>query len=184
MNLKKLYQIVNYMLSKYDYKLNYTKLIKLIYIADRTCLEKYNFAISGDKYCSMPQGLVLSNLYEFINKQNNIEFNSLFIKNNYDLISIPEAKYPFDELCEAEKNILDEVDAKYHNYTWQQLVDDVVHKFPEWDKKAKEYNTSIDLQKYVLLEKLGKTKEEIKSILETEETFNQLEEQFKQKGLI
>lgn len=184
MNLKKLYQIVNYMLAKYNYRLNYTKLIKLIYIADRICLQRYNFAISGDKYCSMKQGLVLSNLYEFINKQNNIEFNSLFIKNNYDLISIPENKYPYDELCEAEINILDEVDEKYHDYDWKRLVDDVVHKFPEWDKRAERDNTSIDLHKYVLLEKLGKSKEEIKSILETEETFNQLEEQFKKKGLL
>lgn len=184
MNLKKLYQTVNYILSKYDYKLNYTKLIKLLYIADRMCLERYNFTISGDKYCSMPQGVVLSNLYEFINKQNNVEFNSLFVKNGYDLISVPEEKYPFDELCEAEINILDEVDKKYHNYTWNKLVDDVVHKFPEWDKRAEQLHTSIDLQKYVLLEKLGKTKEEIKAILETEESYNQLEEQFKKKGFI
>jgi len=184
MNLKKLYQTVNYILAKYKYRLNYTKLIKLLYIADRICLEKYNFAISGDKYCSMPQGLVLSNLYEFINRQNNIEFNSLFIKNGYDLISIPEKKYPFDELCEAELEILDEVDKKYHNFTWQELVDDVVHKFPEWDKRAQIQNTSIDLQKYVLLEKLGKTKKEIEEILKDEESSQQIENSFKEKGLL
>jgi len=184
MNLKKLYQTVNYILAKYNYRLNYTKLIKLLYIADRICLEKYDFAISGDKYCSMPQGLVLSNLYEFINRQNNIEFNSLFIKNGYDLISVPEDKYPFDELCEAEIEILDEVDKKYHDFTWQKLVDDVVHKFPEWDKRAQIQNTSIDLQKYVLLEKLGKTKKEIEEILKDEESSQQIENSFKEKGLL
>ncbi|MCA6072137.1 MAG: SocA family protein [Endomicrobium sp.] len=66
MNFKKLVQVVNYVLAKYDYRLNYTKLVKLLYISDRECLDKWGFAISGDSYHSMKQGPVLSRLYDFI----------------------------------------------------------------------------------------------------------------------
>ena len=45
MNFKKLVQVVNYVLAKDDYRLNYTKLIKLLYISDRECLDKWDFAI-------------------------------------------------------------------------------------------------------------------------------------------
>lgn len=184
MNLRKLYQTVNYILSKYNYRLNYTKLIKLLYISDRNCLKKYGFSITEDSYVSMSQGIVLSNLYDFIKKGENEEFNKLFIKDGYDLVSILDKKYSDDELSEAEIEILDETDEKYHDKDWKYLVDEVVHTFPEWDKSVLKNNTSKPLEKKVLLKELGKTDEEIKSILETEEQFDQLEKKFKEKGLL
>ncbi|AKL98042.1 Panacea domain-containing protein [Endomicrobium proavitum] len=189
MNFKKLMQIVNYILAKYNYELNYTKLIKLLYIADRECLLKYDFAISGDSYCSMPQGPVLSNLYDFIRninypKPEQIEFNSAFYKNGYHLISRLENKCVYDELCDAEISILDDVDAKYHDKDWTYLVDNIVHKFPEWDKNASNFNTSYPLPKQVILRNLNKTEKEIKAIIETEESLSQVEENLKAKGLV
>lgn len=43
------------------------KLIKLLYLAERTSLQRYGEPITGDHLVSMPHGPVLSRTYEFIN---------------------------------------------------------------------------------------------------------------------
>jgi hypothetical protein len=187
MNFNKLVQIVNYVLAKYDYKLNYTKLIKLLYIADRESLRRWDFAISGDKYCSMEQGPVLSGLYDFIRDRNDVnqtQWNIFFFKNGYDLVSRIKKECSYDELSEAETEILDEIDNQFHDKDWKYLVNEVVHRFPEWDKNAQINKTSYPLNKETVLKNLGKSEEEIKSIIETEESLLQCEEKLKAKGLL
>jgi uncharacterized phage-associated protein len=171
MNFTKLVQVVNYVLAKYDYKLNYTKLIKLLYIADRQFIDKCNFAITGDTYCSMPHGPVLSELYNYINgtgeplKQG--EWNAYFYRDGYDLISRIEKKCAYDEFCKAEIQMLDEVDKKYHDKDYSVLINEV-HKFPEWDKTTRQTHSSIPIKKADILKFLGRTDEEIAEIAELE----------------
>jgi len=40
MNMRKVIQVVGHLLQKYSGRLNYTKLIKLLYLADRKALSK------------------------------------------------------------------------------------------------------------------------------------------------
>jgi uncharacterized phage-associated protein len=173
MNFEKLIQMANYILAKYEYKLNYTKLIKILYLADREALDKYDFAISGDDYASMPQGPVLSRLYDFIKGKDNScfqsEWNKHFYTDNYDLISRVKSECNYGELSEAEENILDEIDSKYHNKDWQYLVDKVVHNLKEWDSNSNLYNTSYPLDKKTILKALGKSDETIAEIIRTQE---------------
>jgi hypothetical protein len=46
MNLTKIIQIVHHLLAKNGYRLNYTKLIKLLYLADREALSLWDSSIS------------------------------------------------------------------------------------------------------------------------------------------
>ena len=46
--------------------INYTKLLKLLYIADRESLRRHHTSISGDAYVSMNAGPVLSRAYNLI----------------------------------------------------------------------------------------------------------------------
>lgn len=171
MNFNKLVQIVEYILSKYNYKLNYTKLIKLLYLSDRECLDRCNFAISGDEYCSMRQGPVLSNLYDFIaNKYNNphqSEWNLFFETRGWNILSRNKSTNT-NELSKVEKKILDEIDAKYHDKNQWYIIDYVAHELPEWNREAKEKNTSIPISKREILEALGKSKQEIEEVLNDE----------------
>ncbi|MCA6071621.1 MAG: SocA family protein [Endomicrobium sp.] len=190
MNFKKLAQIVNYVLAKYDYRLNYTKLVKLLYISDRECLSKWGFAISGDSYVSMRQGPVLSGLYNFILEKSSFcacaelaEWKCCFYKEGNDLISKIEDKCSYDELCDAEIDILNSVDKKYHAHKYGDLIEEV-HKFPEWNKDAEKYNTSYSLPKQSILRSLNKSEEEIKAIIDSEQTLSQLDKSFKEKGLM
>jgi uncharacterized phage-associated protein len=188
MNFNKLVQVVNYVLSKFDYKLNYTKLIKLLYLADRESLKRWDFAISGDSYCSMPKGPVLSGLLDLVKGKyddglKQIEWNLTFYKSGYDLVSRFEDKFSVDELNDAETEILDEVSETYRDKSYTELIE-LVHTFKEWNSEAERLNTSLILEKKAILKSLGKTDEEIENILQTEESLAQCEENFRAKGLL
>ena len=64
MQIDKLIQTVSYLLKKYDYSLNYTKLIKELYLADRESIRRSGWSITGDSYRNLPYGPVLVNLYD------------------------------------------------------------------------------------------------------------------------
>lgn len=185
MNFKKLVQIVNYVLKKYDNRLNYTKLIKILYIADRECLSRWDFAISEDSYASMDQGVVLSGLYDFIrgriSDSRQIEWQNYFYKEGYDLVAKIGNEPSCDELSDIEKDIIDEVDSKYHSNDWTYLVDEVVHKFPEWvEVKEQVKETSLPLKKEKILSVLGRKEEEIKKIIALENNCSSIEKKLKE----
>ncbi len=165
-------QMVNYLLSKYNYQLNYTKLIKLLYLADREALDKWGFSVSGDTYSLMRQGAVLGRLYDFIKADKNIEgqpeWNSTFCKDKYDLVSRVQDKCSYDELSRAEKRLLDEVDAKYHDKSWQYLVDEVIHKLEECREYDSVGSSSVPIFKQEILKALRKKEKDIEHILEEE----------------
>jgi hypothetical protein len=161
--------------------------MKLLYISDRESLKRWGFAISGDKYCSMPYGPVLSGLYDLINRKNysntdeKLQWDMYFKIKVYDLIS-KDKDMDYDELSEAEIEILDEIDKKYHNKDWEYLVK-VVHKFPEYDSRAEEDYTSKEIKKEDILRAVGKSDEEIANIIETEESFDCYEKTLKEKEI-
>ncbi|MDR0820186.1 MAG: SocA family protein [Endomicrobium sp.] len=170
MDLEKIIQVVDYILQKHDFSLNYTKLLKLLYIADRKCLDRWNFTISEDNYSAMEQGMVLSGLYDFIRGKadslSQIKWDSYFYKHDYELRSRHRENCSYDELSKAEREILDEVDKKYHSESWQYLVDEVVHKFPEWKAvEDKIGNSSLKIEKEKILSVLGRDEQEIKEII-------------------
>ncbi|GHT24644.1 hypothetical protein AGMMS49953_07600 [Endomicrobiia bacterium] len=184
MNLEKIIQIVNYVLQKYDFSLNYTKLLKLLYIADRECLDRWNFTISEDNYAAMKQGMVLSGLYDFIrgnaDKLSQVKWDSYFYRDNYDLRSRHRENCSYDELSEAEKEMLDEVDKKYHFESWQYLVNEVVHKFPEWKEVEDEIgNSSLKIEKEKILSVLDRDEREIKEIISSENAYEKCKNDLK-----
>jgi uncharacterized phage-associated protein len=55
-----------FLLSRSDQTMNYMKLIKLLYLADREALIRWGRPISTDRYVSMKHGPVLSNVLNLI----------------------------------------------------------------------------------------------------------------------
>ncbi|MCA6071880.1 MAG: SocA family protein [Endomicrobium sp.] len=93
-----------------------------------------------------------------------------FQKIGYDLISTLKLDDNYDELCEAEIEILDKVDKQYGDKDWRYLVDKVIHKFPEWrevEDKAKN-GIPISVTKREILSALDKSEDNIKEILSSE----------------
>ncbi len=171
-NLKKLVQIVSYLLNKNDGKMNYTKLIKLLYISDKKCLENYDYTITGDSYSSMKNGPILSNLFDLIKNRFYIDsdqnyWDNNFEINNYNISLINNYRNNISKLSKAETDILDETYAKYKDYTWQQMIDDVLHdkkNFPEvkWDTVGL---SSERIEITSILKSLGQSDEEISQFI-------------------
>lgn len=169
MNVMKLIQTVNYVLSKFDGKLNYTKLIKLLYLADREAILQTDFSITGDTYASMPLGPVLENTYDFIrgisqSTRNQSLWNTFFLKDSFILKSL-QNYVPISKLSKFETDILDTIVEKYRLYSYEDMVAVVHNKdiCPEWtDPKG----SSLPLPKQDILLCMGRTKEQIEAIEE------------------
>ena len=177
-NVEKLIQICNYMVKKNDYSLNYTKLIKMLYIADKEALKSSIQTITGDSYVSMDNGPVLSKLYDLIMgkyRKGDAQslWNSRFIRDGYNLIAAIE-KIPHSELSSFEMQTLDQIYNHFEKYSLGQLID-YVHKFPEWKDPS---GSSIPIMPQEILESVGRTNEEIEWILAETNAFEEEEQAF------
>ena len=179
-NLTKIIQIVQHVLAKTGFRLNYTKLIKLLYLSDRESLKLWDSAITKDSYASLKQGPVLSGLYNLIkgdyrDRADQAQWNAFFMRDGYDLIAIHKSEFPKDELSPREMEIIDSIEKKYRGWDYGKLID-LLHdgsRFPEW-KDPGESSQPLSLED--ILRALGRTEEQIKSLMEEEESFRREEE--------
>lgn len=177
MNIEKLIQAVGYILNKYKGILNYTKLIKILYLADRKSMQETGYSITGDSYVSMKDGPVLSSLYSLIknnfkNKAIQYYWNSKFQTDDYDIHLL----VPFlskGKLTSSETEILDSIDKQFHNDSYSQMISFVhnPNNCPEW----KNTQSSIPLLETEILKNIGFSDNDIK-VIEDEKKFYEAEE--------
>lgn len=171
MKIKKLIQIINYILKKYDYSLNYTKLLKLLYLADRQSFDDIGTSITGDVYAALPYGPILSYTYDLIcnnikNKDQQL-WNSVFYMEKWNLIS-KDKNTSLGELSDYEIEVLDNIDKQFHKYTFGQMIDYVHENCPEWQNPQ---GSSYPITNESILSTLGKSQEEIDFIMEEEKLY-------------
>jgi uncharacterized phage-associated protein len=181
MSLEKLVQATGYLLKKYDdRRLNYTKLIKELYLADREAFAEKNSSITGDTYVSMKHGPVLSRLYDLIkgkcqDKNTQNYWDTRFTTDGQDLMANFD-QYPDGNLSIADEEILDMIDGKFHHKSYGQMIDYVHENCKEWHNPG---NTSVSLKIEDILAAIGKTQEEIDWILEENHAFEVEDKLFK-----
>ena len=114
--------------------------IKMLYLADRESLQRWEEPITGDTPASLPYGPVLSIIYDLTKGDcpNLREYWSEFISdadqetNRVQLKGDPGV----DELSKAEVDILQSVFDRFRNYTWDQMRD-FCHNLPEYEDVGK-----------------------------------------------
>lgn len=116
--------------------MSYLKLMKLMYLIDRSALIRWGRSITFDSVVSMDNGLVLSETYSLIREDRRPDSASIwqnFISEplNYE-VSAKDQETDFDELSDAEESLIREVFEKFGKMSRWQLVDDIHHKLPEW----------------------------------------------------
>ena len=174
MNIEKLVQVCNYLLKKNDFRLNYTKLIKLLYLADKESLDATHSSITGDTYVSMPNGPVLSQFDNLIrgkhkDKETQTLWNSRFMLDGYNLVAVTD-RIPTGELSRFEKSVLDRIYDQFMDDDFNAMIRYVHKHCPEWqDQKG----SSIPIEMKDILKSLGKFDEEIELILEEQKTFEE-----------
>lgn len=144
-------------------RMNYLKLIKLLYIADREALKRWGYALTGDAYFSLPHGPVVSRVKDLITDDPQFSGSRVWTnyirRSGYDVEATAEA--PLESLSPAEKELLDEIFAVYGSYTSWQLVD-LTHSFPEWEDPR---GSAVEITYEVILRAVGRG-EESKELLE------------------
>lgn len=164
-NETKTTQIAALFIKKHGGTLNYTKLIKLLYLTDREALSRWERPLTGDSYVSMRNGPVLSQTYELINYPSILGIESYwhkFIsKSAYD-VSL-ENEPDIDQLSTKEMNLINEIYEKYKDKTWGQMIDICHDCCHEWEHPG---DTSIPIRIEDILKELKKTEKEIELIEE------------------
>ncbi|MGL4944321.1 MAG: Panacea domain-containing protein [Thermoguttaceae bacterium] len=118
-------------------RMRFIRLIKLLYIADRVCLEMEARTITGDKVCAMPHGPVLNTVYSLIKgREYRSQIWQHFIKTEGHEVYInndPGVGY----LCRFEKELI----ANVYNENKNKDVVRLSHTFPEWKKYENQLKT-------------------------------------------
>ena len=115
------------------------KLQKLLYLADRASMEKYGYPISDDRHYCMPHGPCLSETLNLMRGISTSDVWDLWIwgaaTSDERELSLTQAgnlnRDSFDELSDADIEILDYVWETFGNFTDSEIRD-VTHKLPEY----------------------------------------------------
>lgn len=131
-------QTAAWFLHKERGRMHHLKLMKLLYIAERTSIQKNGYPVLGDKLCSMDNGPVLSTTLDYMKG----ESVSLPEDNGWNRWVSPVHEYEvslareynpedLNLLSDATLEILADVWNNFgHMDQWE--IRDYTHSFPEW----------------------------------------------------
>ncbi len=157
----KVTQIAAYLLKLNNGRENYTKLIKLFYLAERKAILEWGFPITFDDLLSLPNGPVVSRILDLIRNENiGNTWNQFIKKDEYDVVLVKDPND--DELSIAEKELLEQIYNEYKYKDYSEMIN-VTHDLPEY-KDPKGSSLPIDYQD--ILKSSGMTAFKINEILE------------------
>lgn len=165
------------LLSNNDGKMSYMKLIKLLYLIDREALDRWGRPVSTDRYVSMDHGPVLSSVLDLISHGAEPGMKSAWL----ELISAPDGydvrlhsdKPPADdELSKAEKELIDEVFARFRMASRWDLVRYLHKTAPEWQAPQ---GSSHPISYEDIFKALGKSDEEVRELEEELESVSNID---------
>lgn len=109
------------------------KLLKLLYIAERTMIQERDHAFLFDRPVAMPHGPVPSEIYDLI-KGLHAQHAAWaeFFENDGNVVLLTEEP-PRGALSRFEIGLLTRIATEYADKDEWQIVDET-HKFPEWTK--------------------------------------------------
>jgi uncharacterized phage-associated protein len=166
--IKKMLQVISYLLSLNNGKMDFLKLMKELYLIDRESIAERDTSISGDVYYSLPHGPILSvtkNLLDDLKTENADENNLLkdflkSIKNPkynkiYDIVlkEVPE----YDLLSEKDKEYIEKVSKQFKKYSAKD-IENYTHNLPEWIDPN---GSNIKIRFQDIMRALGKSEDEI-----------------------
>jgi len=136
------------------------KVIKMLYIADRRALVGWHRPITGDKFCSLENGPIVSRIYDLIKGQIGgpelAIWRGFFNPRKDDTVSLKEGIKPNTKpLSRREKEALQAAHAKIAPLTIGEVID-FVHKFPEWKDPGKS-SLPIDPKTIFFHENIGQS---------------------------
>jgi uncharacterized phage-associated protein len=143
--------------------MNYMKLLKLLYIAERESLRRFGRPICGDDYVSMKLGPVMSIVFNLIKEERSDEdfWLSHIRRRENEKYEVELFEDPgLGPLSEAEIELLETTFDHYKNAD-QWDLSRISHEFPEWDAPK---GSCHKIPPERVLRAVGKSDEEIDEI--------------------
>ena len=159
-------QAAAFFLKRHDGSLSKYILLKLLYLADREALRKWNIPITGDEPYSMKFGPVPSRIYDLT--KDGIRFADIWepvIKTESVRLVSLKSDPGQDELSDEEIELLEEIYQKFKRYDFEKMKE-YCHSLPEYDSSTGNGSKLITFEN--LLHHLGKTEEEIQYVATSE----------------
>ncbi len=115
--------------------MHYMKLIKLMYITDRSALLTWGRPLTYDSYVSMKHGPVLSATLDLINEQpdDDSPWGRLIARATDPYCVTLKADFDADELSETEEDLIGKVFERYGRMNRYALRDKLHEMLPEWE---------------------------------------------------
>lgn len=114
-------------------RMNYMRMLKLLYIAERELLAQHALSLTGDRPVAMQRGPVLSQTYDLIlgKGEGAGDWAKHIAKDHYDVCLTTDPENGL--LSKAILAKLDEVGKRYEDLDEWDMVEET-HKFDEWRK--------------------------------------------------
>lgn len=137
-NVRKAAQVAAYFTLSEGKKINVLKLAKLIYLADRRFMEKYDCPILNDRFVAMPHGPVNSQTLNYINgcAADPINWDPFISDRSEYSVGLANRKLSFDslnDLSDAEVEVLREIWSEFGDKDGFSLADYTHKHCPEWE---------------------------------------------------
>ena len=157
-------------------QMHYIKLIKLLYLTDREALLRWGAPVTTDRHVSMDNGPVTSRILNLITDDRPKPIWERYVSaplGEYEVRLINDAP-PTDRLSRAEEKLMQEIFNKYGHMNRWALIDNVMHKLPEWQNPN---GTSIPIQLRDIMQAAGEDEQQIRAVLRELKTVHDAEEQ-------
>lgn len=162
-NEAKATQAAGFLLHLRGGRMHYMKLIKLLYLADRTALLQWGRPITTDRWVSMDKGPVVSRIYTLISEEPAPGETSVW-RNHIERSSTYEVRLaspvPDDELSRAETALLRKIFEEHGHRNRFDLVK-MCHRLPEWTDPQ---GTSIPIHARDILRGEGRSDQEVAEV--------------------
>jgi hypothetical protein len=175
---EKILQVITYLLSLNDGKMNMLKLMKELYLIDREAIQERETSVSGDTYFSMKNGPVLS---ATLNMLDDLDYDTSNPWGDY-LQKQPTKYYPDVVLkkeagdgclSEKDKEYIETVSSRFKDYNEFQIKD-YTHDLPEWKEPRGAGREKIRYSD--IMKALGRSDKEIAEAKEEYGFFSMLHE--------
>jgi len=170
--LKKTIQASAYLLCRIPCReMNYMRLLKILYIADRESIRATGWPITGDRIAALERGPVLSQTLNLIKGAHlsYSEWERYIKRNEYNIQLVDDPGR--DALSSFEIDILERVAEEHRSHDEWAMVE-YTHDFPEWKDN---YNKNHLIPTADIFEAVGRTlTPEDKQEIEEDRLFNSL----------
>jgi len=155
---RKAAQIAAFFAHKEGGNINLLKLVKLIYLANRRAMEKYDYPLIDDYLVSMDHGPVNSTVYDFINgaRQDAEDWEEFVTSRTGYNIGLRHKKFSssaLDELSDADLAVLNKIWDRFGALDQWELVKYVHRACAEWEDP---HGTSVTIPYERIFRILGK----------------------------